>query len=69
MSDVFPTPRSPLYTGYVWCNACRHQASADPQALIDTGRGDMPLMNLQYRCTNCGSRLTEWVVTSRTIGP
>ena len=35
------TPRSTLRTGYcrvlVWCKACRHQADADLQAIIDSG--------------------------------
>jgi len=30
----------------VWCTACRRQ---------DGGRGDVPLKDLQFRCTGCGS--------------
>jgi len=62
-----PTPRSTLRAGYldvlVWCKACHRQAPADLQKLVDEGRGDTPLIHLKYRC-NCGSRLTDWVVTS-----
>ena len=31
------------------------------------GEGETPLIHLKYRCT-CGSRLTDWVVTSRYGG-
>ena len=63
----------PLRAGYVcvlvWCKGgCRHQAEADLQKLVDTGRGDVPLIHLKYRCSNCGSRRTDWVVTSRYSG-
>jgi len=70
--DAFPTARSTLRVGYVdvriWCTACRHQAPADLQALVDTGRGDVPLKDLRFRCANCGSRLTDWVVTAKKLG-
>jgi len=62
-----PTPRSTLRAGYldvlVWCKACRQQAPADLQRLVDSSRGDTPLIHLRYRCSKCGSRLTDWVVT------
>jgi hypothetical protein len=42
-----PTPRTTLESRYVrvlvWCKSCRHQRDADLQALIDAGRGDVPL--------------------------
>ena len=74
MSDTgLPTPRSTLRSRYVrvlvWCKACRHEADADLQALVDAGRGDVPLIKLRFRCSNCGSRLTDWVVTARNTGP
>jgi hypothetical protein len=34
----------------VWCKACRHQADADLQVLVDAGRGDVPLNRLPFRC-------------------
>jgi hypothetical protein len=52
----------------VWCKSCRRQADADLQKLVDTWRGDVPLMHLRYRCSNCGSRLTDWVCTSKYGG-
>ena len=65
--DALPTPRSMLGSRFlrlvVWCKSCRHQADADLQALVDSGRGDVPLKDLRFRCTNCRSRLTDWVVT------
>jgi hypothetical protein len=67
--DALPTSRSTLRARYVrvlvWCKACRHEANADLQAIMDVGRGDVPLTKLRFRCSNCGSRLTDFVVTSR----
>ena len=40
------------------------QADADLQAIIKVGRGDVPLTELRFRCSNCGSRRTDWVVTA-----
>jgi len=51
MSDTdtgLPTPRSTLHSRYtcvlVWCKSCRHQREADLQRLVDTGKGDVPLI-------------------------
>ena len=49
----------------VWCKACRRGRDADLQALIDVGRGDVPLIHLRFRCSSCDSRLTDFLVTSR----
>jgi hypothetical protein len=60
-----PTPRSISRTGYrvhVWCKACRRAKDADLAALVDAGKGDVPLVRPRWRCRNCGSRLTEFVV-------
>ena len=58
-----------LRTGYVrvlvFCNSCQHEAEADLQKLIDVGRGDVPLIHLRFRCSNCGTDRTDFVVTSR----
>lgn len=70
MSGDLPTPRSTKRAGFevlVWCKAgCGHQAFADLQQIIDAGRGDVPLIHLRYRCTNCGSARTDWVVHTRS---
>jgi hypothetical protein len=50
-------------------SACRHQREVDLQALVDAGRGDVPLIKLRFRCSNCGSRLTDFVVTTKNTGP
>ena len=64
-----PTVASTHATGYVvvlvWCKARRRQKVADLEALIAVGEGDVPLINLCWRCGRCGSRLTDWVYTSR----
>jgi hypothetical protein len=69
MADGPPTARTTLRTGYVrvlvFCNSCRHQADADLQAIVDAGRGDVPLTELQFRCSQCGTDRTDFVVTSR----
>ena len=49
----------------VFCKACRHQALADLQSIIDSGRGVVPLKDLKFRCTNCGSSRTDHFVMSR----
>jgi hypothetical protein len=49
----------------VWRKACYHQAPADLQAIIDGGRGDVPLKDLKFRCAQCGSRLTDHVTMSK----
>ncbi len=63
-----PTPRTTLRARYVrvlvWCKACRHRRDADLQGLVDAGRGDVPLVHLRFRCSNCGSGLTDFVVTA-----
>jgi hypothetical protein len=42
----------------VFCNSCRHQSHADLQ-------GDVPLTELRFRCSQCGTDRTDFVVTSR----
>jgi hypothetical protein len=67
--DALPTARTTLRTGYarvlVFCCSCRRQADADMQALVDAGRGDVPLTELRFRCSQCGTGNTDFVVTSR----
>jgi hypothetical protein len=67
--DALPTARTTLRAGYVrvlvFCNSCRHQADADLQASVDGGRGDVPLTELRFRCSQCGTDRTDFVVTSR----
>ncbi len=46
VSDDLPTPRSISRTGFP----------------VRLGVGDVPLVRLRYRCGNCGSRLTEFIV-------
>jgi hypothetical protein len=49
----------------VFCKSCRHQADADLQALVNAGRGDVPLTELRFLCSQCGTHRTDFVVTSR----
>ena len=68
-TDGLPTARTALRTGYVrvlvFCNSCRHQADADLQAIVKSGRGDMPLTELRFLCSQCGTDRTDFGVTSR----
>jgi hypothetical protein len=73
MSDDLPTPRTTLRARYVcvhvWCKACRHSADADLDALVASGRGDVPLVRLRYRCSKLPWR--HFVVMSKdsTVRP
>jgi hypothetical protein len=66
MDGDLPTARSISRAGFrvhVWCKSCHHAKDADLAALISAGRGDVPLVKMRWRCANCASRLTEFVVT------
>jgi hypothetical protein len=70
VTDGPPTARNTLPKDawlclFVWCKACFHQAPAGLQAIIDGERGDMPLKDLKFRCTGCGSRLTDHVTMAK----
>jgi hypothetical protein len=71
MSDDLPTPRSTLQSGLcvlVRCTACRHRDYADLQALVDSGRGDVPLIRRRYRCGSRSLSLSlEQKMTARPI--
>jgi hypothetical protein len=67
-----PTPRSMARTGFrvhVWCKSCRHAKDADLPVLIAAGRGDVPLVQMRWRCGNWGSRLTEFIVGGSHMRP
>jgi hypothetical protein len=53
----------------VWCKACRFQRELSFKTLVDEGKGDIPIINLRFRCTNCGSRLTDCVVSGSHLTP
>jgi hypothetical protein len=69
-----PTPRTTLKARYVrvllTCWSCKYQRDADLQALIDAGRGDTPLVELRWRCSQCHTDKVDMVVTSQaTVRP
>ena len=41
------------------------RAEADLQALVDAGRGDVPLLRLRWRCSRCRSSRIDFVCTGR----
>ena len=47
----------------IWCKACRHQIEIEFQTIVDQGKGDVPIVHLKFVCKNCGSRLTDCVVS------
>jgi hypothetical protein len=64
-----PTPRSTLAARYValqvtWWS-CLRMRNVDLQALIDAGKGDVPLIHLQFRCSYCGHRGCDALVVPK----
>lgn len=45
------------------CGDCPHTAVVDYAALIAAGKGDVPLVDLRFRCAKCGSRNVTGVVS------
>jgi hypothetical protein len=71
MNDL-PTPASYGNSGWcltVWCKACRYQTDVEFPALVKAGKGNIPLVNLRFRCTNCRSLLTDFVVSGSHMQP
>ena len=67
-----PTARDYLKSNFtltVWCKACRHQIELEFRKIVDLGKGDVPVVKLRFRCENCGSRLTDCVVSGSHLGP
>jgi hypothetical protein len=64
-----PTPRTTLHAEYVRvhlsCRACQRQRDADLQALVGAGRGDVPLVELRWRCGECHSARIDMVCLSK----
>jgi hypothetical protein len=64
-----PTPRTALRAEYVrlvlTCRACLRQHDADLEALVASGRGDVPLVSLLWRCSWCSSTRIDAVVMSK----
>jgi len=53
----------------VRCKACRRQRELSGADIVAMGKGDVPLVNLKWRCTNCGSYLTDSVVSGSDMRP
>jgi hypothetical protein len=71
MSDL-PTARSTQSNGCtleIWCHGCRRAVPVDLQKLIDDGRGDVPLVNLRWRCSGCDGNSFGLIVGSKHTGP
>ena len=61
---TFPLPAiTKAITG--WLSGAAHsrfQRKLSFRPLVDDGRGDIPIINLWFRCTNGGSRMTDAAV-------
>jgi hypothetical protein len=69
MTDAYrglPTPRTTLRARdvslLVWCKGgCQHQSDVDLQALVESGRGDVPLTEVRFRCSTAAAiERTSW---------
>jgi hypothetical protein len=73
INEVGDLPTARDYKGnhrlVVWCKACRFQRELTFRSLVADGRGDIPITNLRFRCTNGGSRLTDAVVSGSHLTP
>ena len=58
---------APFLRVLLTCRHCRHQDDADLPALIDSGRGDVPLIRLRWRCAQCRSDRVDMVVTGKGV--
>jgi hypothetical protein len=69
MPDGLPTPRTTLRAAYVrvllTCWSCKRQHDADLDALVAAGRGDVPLVQLRWRCSWCHSTRIDAVVMAK----
>jgi hypothetical protein len=41
------------------------ELEGDEWNVVDQDKGDVPLTRLKFRCSNCGTDRTDFVVTSR----
>lgn len=66
-----PTVLSALEAGnvvYAFCADCNHNAEIDLSHIVARGLGAVPLVELKFRCTACGSRSGAPKVNSRAAG-
>jgi transposase-like protein len=73
--DDLPTAKTTLKARnvdlQVKCPSCMRMHNVDLQALVDAGKGDVPLFHLRFRCSYCGHRNIDALVTpkERVLGP
>lgn len=67
---TLPTARG--YAGIhrvtVICQTCDHVADLDLPAVVASGRGDVPLIQLRLRCSACGGAKCGIVVSGHSYG-
>jgi hypothetical protein len=73
VSDAdLPTARSYLKHNFrlmIWCRSCRNRREMEFREIVDQGEGDVPIVKLKFRCTNCKSLRTDAVVSGSHLRP
>ena len=65
-TETLPRPTSqPSQSSVLTCRSYLHQRDADLKALIASGRGAVPLVQLRWQCARCGHRKIDMVVTGK----
>jgi hypothetical protein len=70
-STGLPTALSALKTDHVvsaFCRNCDHNAKVDLAHIVARGLGAVPLIELKFRCSACGSRDVAPKVNSAAAG-
>jgi hypothetical protein len=65
-----PTARdyAGVHTVHGVCPHCDHIQELDLAALVTTGRGDVPLIELPLRCSACGKTGHRVIVSGKSYG-
>lgn len=58
--------RAPGISLALSCRSCLYRAVADLKALCKNGRGDTPIIEMLWRCSQCGSRRVSAVVVGES---
>jgi hypothetical protein len=68
-----PIGHSLARTGFrlmIWCKACRTEREMSGADIVATGKGDVPLIHLKWKCPRCRTnRFTDFVVNGSHITP
>jgi hypothetical protein len=72
-TDGLPTGHDFARTDFrlvVFCKACRTERELSGADIVATGKGDVPLIHLKWKCPRCRtSRFTDFVVNGSHLKP